>query len=127
MKILFADILMFLHLLWAVFMVFGLPIGLVIRSRVFRWVHFVGMTATALIAIINVYCPLTFLEESLRWNGNTALEHSGNFLAHHLSNILYPDVKPWFIRAATIAWGAATVIAMVLVPPGQNVSLGRNR
>lgn len=109
---------MFLHFLWAAFMVLGLPFGLIVRSRVLRWVHFLGMSVTAMIAMVNAYCPLTILEETLRFSGNPAREHTGNFLAHHLSNLLYPDVKPWFIRAATIAWGLVTLIAMVLIPPG---------
>lgn len=127
MKPFLADTLMYLHFLWAAFMVLGLPIGLITRSRIFRWVHLVGMTVTAIIAVINAYCPLTILEESLRWSESAAMVHRGNFLARHLSNILYPGVKPWFIRVATIAWGAATIIAMVLIPPGRNMDRSINR
>jgi hypothetical protein len=119
MKPILADTLMFLHFLWAAFMVLGLPIGLMTRSRILRWVHFTGMLLTALIALVGAYCPLTIWEETLRWGGSGATNHDGNFLARHLSNILYPNVKPWFIRVATISWGAATVFAMVLVPPGR--------
>jgi hypothetical protein len=117
MNSIFADTLMFLHFLWAAFMVFGLPVGLVTRSRALRWTHFVGMLMTTLVALLGAYCPLTIWEEILRNAGNQAHVYDGNFLARHLSHLLYPDVKPWFIRAATIIWGTATIITMVLIPP----------
>ena len=121
MKTLVADTLMFFHFLWAVFMILGLPIGIMTRSRTFRWLHFTGMLMTALIALAGAYCPLTILEETLRWDGSPATAYDGNFLARHLSNLLYPDVKPWFIRAATISWGVLTCILMVLIPPGRSL------
>jgi hypothetical protein len=126
MKPLLADTLMYLHFLWAAFMVFGLPIGLMTRSRILRWVHFIGMLLTALVALVGVYCPLTILEEALRWDGNAGTAYGGNFLARHLSNLLYPEVKPWFIRAATIIWGVLTVLLMVLIPPGRRLKRNSN-
>ena len=119
MNLLLADTLMVIHFLWAAFMVIGLPVGILSGSRVLRWVHFIGMSTTALIAAVNTYCPLTLWEDLLRWEGNPAARQGGNFLARHLSHILYPDVEPWFIRTATVIWGLATLLAMVLVPPGR--------
>jgi hypothetical protein len=101
-------------------MVIGLPLGLFLRSRVFRWIHFVGMFVTALIAAVNVYCPLTIWEEILRWDSEHEFTQRGNFLAHHLSNVLYPDLEPWIIRTGTVFWGVATLLAMILVPPGRH-------
>jgi hypothetical protein len=122
MKLIFADILMVMHLLWAGFMVIGLPLGLYLRSSALRWIHFAGMFVTAFIAAINTYCPLTIWEEILRWGGEEGLTHHGNFLTHHISKILYPGVEPQTIRIATIIWGLATLFSMVLVPPGRQAA-----
>ena len=120
MKPLLADILMVMHFLWASFMVIGLPLGLLMRSRTLRWIHFAGMSVTAFIAAVNAYCPLTIWEEILRWDSEYEFAHRGNFLANHLSNILYPNVEPSIIRLGTVLWGVATLLAMILIPPGRH-------
>ncbi len=117
-----ADLLMIIHFLWAAFMVVGLPLGLYLRSPALRWFHFIGMFLTAFFAAANIYCPLTVWEEMLRWEGESAVIHGGSFLARHLSAVLFPDLPPGILRAASVAWGTITLVAMVIVPPGQRRS-----
>ncbi len=119
MKPILADLLMVLHFLWAAFMVLGLPIGLLVRSRALRWTHFAGMLATSLVAATCAFCPLTLAEEFLHRYSDPGFTYRGSFLAHHISRVLYPGLEPWVLRAATIAWGASTCLAMVIVPPGR--------
>lgn len=119
MKPFFADILMIIHLLWAAFMVIGLPLGLLLKSPTLRWVHFWGMAATAFFAAAGMYCPLTVWEESLRWEADRNFSFDGGFLAQHLSSILYPKIEPWVLRSASVFWGALTVLAMVVIKPGR--------
>ena len=122
-----ADILMVLHFLWAAFMVIGLPLGLVIESPVLRWTHFTGMVVTAFFAATGIYCPLTVLEETLRLGSDKSLTFEGGFLYHHLSSLLYPRIEPWILRAASVFWGALTVLSMILVKPKKRENSGTKR
>ena len=114
-----ADVLMVLHFLWVAFMVFGLPLGMWLRSPKLRWAHFLGMTATALIAAANAYCPLTVWEEALRWNADPSFSYGESFLARHLAPLLYPNCDAAVLRWASVTWGALTAALMVLKPPGR--------
>jgi len=125
MNLLFANFLMFLHFLWVAFMILGLPLGLWLRSPLLRWLHFAGMSLTALLALVGAFCPLTVWEDLLRAETDPSLSQHGSFLARHLSAVLYPAVKPWILRAASVMWGGITVAAMILVPPGSRVSPAR--
>ena len=118
-----ADLLMIIHFLWAVFMVIGLPLGLLLRSPVLRWAHFLGMVVTAFFAGAGMYCPLTVWEEALRWRGDPISSYEGSFLAHHLSSILYPRIEPWILRGASVAWGVLTIAAMIMIRPKKGKKL----
>ena len=120
-----ADIFMLIHFFWTVFMVFGLPLGLMLKSPTLRWIHFGGMLATAFIAAAGMYCPLTTLEEALRLGNDPGFSYNGSFLAHYLSKVLYPDLEPGILRAATVFWGLVTVGFMLWVPPRRRSS-GKN-
>lgn len=113
-----ADLLMIIHLLWAAFMVIGLPLGLLLKSPTLRWVHFWGMAITAFFAAAGMYCPLTVWEETLRWGADRSFSFEGGFLAHHLSSILYPQIEPWILRSASVFWGVLTLVSMAVRWPG---------
>jgi hypothetical protein len=117
--IIIADIIMIIHLLWAIFMIIGLPLGLLLRSPLLRWAHLAGMVFTGFFAVLGMYCPLTTWEEQLRWQADPGFTYRGSFLAEHLSPILYPQIEPWTIRAASISWMTLTVLAMVCYRPGR--------
>jgi len=117
MKTHLADILMLLHFLWVLFMVVGLPLGLLLRSPAIRWIHFLGMSATALFAASGVYCPLTIWEEGARQAGDPEFSYGGSFLTRHLGPILYPDISPAALRGASVGWFFITVISMIVWKP----------
>ncbi len=114
-----ADILMIIHLLWVIFMILGLPLGLLLRSPTLRWIHFAGMTVTALIAAVGIFCPLTTWEEQLRRAADPYFSFEGSFLARHLGPILYPDISAAVLRWVSVGWGVLTVVSMVLWRPGK--------
>jgi hypothetical protein len=121
------DILMVIHLLWAAFMIVGLPLGIVLRSPLLRWVHLVGMVFTGFFAVIGMYCPLTTWEEQLRWQADPQFSYHGSFLAEQLAKVLYPQIEPWIIRTATILWFVATVLSMFLRYPGSLFHMKRKK
>jgi hypothetical protein len=124
--IMMADLLMIIHFLWAVFMVIGLPLGLLLRSPALRWAHFIGMAVTAFFAATGMYCPLTTWEEMLRLKSDPGFTYGGSFLARVLSTVLYPEIEPWIIRSLSVVWGALTLMAMTLKYPGWPLN-GRGR
>ena len=125
MKPLFADLLMVIHFLWVAFMILGLPAGLLLRSPWLRWIHFAGISLTALLALAGAFCPLTIWEDLLREESVPAFRHGESFLVRHLSTVLYPSIEPWILRAASVIWGGITAAAMILVPPSSRVSPAR--
>ncbi len=114
-----ADILMIIHLLWAILMVIGLPLGLIMRSPLLRWAHLTGMVITGFFAVLGMYCPFTTWEEQLRWQADPGFSYRGSFLVEQLSKILYPQIEPWIIRSASIAWMVFTILAMVFYRSGK--------
>lgn len=119
MKI-YADIIMIVHLIWVLFMILGLPLGLWLRSTTLRWIHAGGMAITAFFAATGIYCPLTTWEEALRLNTDPGFGHEGSFLARYLSAALYPQAEPWILRIITILWGLLTFWGMIVIKPGRN-------
>jgi len=110
---------MIIHFLWVLFMILGLPLGLWLRSPTLRWVHFMGMSVTALFAVLGIYCPLTMWEENFRWGADRSFNLEGGFLSHYISSLLYLDIEPWILRGAAILWGTLTALAMAAVRPGR--------
>lgn len=119
MKSHLADIIMLLHFLWVIFMILGLPLGLMLGSPTLRWIHFAGMTVTSLIAAAGIFCPLTAWEEQLRRVADPYFSFEGSFLARHLRPILYPNISPALLRWASVGWGVLTVASMVAWRPGK--------
>ena len=111
------DILMVIHLLWAAFMIIGLPLGIALKSPLIRWAHLVGMVITGFFAVIGIYCPLTTWEEQLRWQADPGFSYKGSFLAEQLAKVLYPQIEPWIIRSASITWMVLTILAITVYRP----------
>jgi hypothetical protein len=118
-----ADVIMIVHLIWVIFMVLGLPLGLLLKNATLRWLHAAGMTLTVFYALIGAYCPLTVLEEQLRWGSDPGFSYGGSFIASRLAPILYPDVRPELLRWASITWFALTIGLLVVIYPGKPLLL----
>jgi hypothetical protein len=114
-----ADFLMLIHLLWAAFMIIGLPLGIALKSPLIRWGHLFGMVITGFFAVIGMYCPLTTWEEQLRWQSDPGFSYRGSFLAEKLAKVLYPRIDPWIIRFVSITWMILTILAMFAYRPAK--------
>ncbi|MDB6145103.1 MAG: Protein of Uncharacterized function [Pseudomonas sp.] len=82
-----ADAVVFLHLLFIVFVVFG---GLL----VLRWpwlmvLHLPAVTWGAVVELLHLYCPLTPLENSLREQAGEQ-GYAGDFIERYLIPLIYP-------------------------------------
>lgn len=85
--IIFADIIVIIHLIFILFVVTG---GLlVIKWRKLIWAHVPAALWGALIEFTGWICPLTYLENDLRVKGGS-LGYSSGFIEHYLIPIIYP-------------------------------------
>ena len=85
---LLADIMLFLHVVFIVFVVFG---GLLVFwRRGFAWFHVPCAVWGILIEFQGWVCPLTYLENDLRAAAGSS-GYSGGFIEHYLMPLVYPS------------------------------------
>ena len=109
---LLADLVAFIHLLFALFVGFGAFFALKWSGA--AWVHVPALTWGLTVEFTGLVCPLTPLENWLLMRaGRTG--YQGDFLSHCLLRVLYPDfLTPRFqmmlggfvmaLNVATYAW-----------------------
>lgn len=94
-----ADLVVFLHLAFVGFVVFGAL--LVTRRPRVAWIHVPCVLWGALIEFAGWVCPLTPLENHFRELGGEA-GYAGGFVEHYLLPVLYPQ---GLTRAAQVLLG----------------------
>lgn len=115
-----ADAILVLHVLIVAFNVGGLlgtwlGAGLGwgwVRARAFRFLHLAAIGVVAVGALVGAACPLTRWEDALRGGAPAA-----SFVGRWVARLVYWDPPPWVFTALYLAWAAATVVTLALVPP----------
>jgi hypothetical protein len=115
-----ADALLVLHFAIVVFIVGGLVLTWIggalgwrwVRNPWFRWTHLGAIAFVALEAIIGMTCPLTVWEDALRGAGS-----GESFVGRWVRYFLYYRASEWVFTALYVAWTAATLVTLWLVPP----------
>ncbi len=95
-----ADIVVFLHFLWIIFLIVGALWG-----RSYPWIkriHIGGTLFALLIHIAGWYCPLTYLEVWLRRLHDPSQSYAGSFITHYIEKIVYIDLPLKIIFIMTI-------------------------
>ncbi|MCP3716613.1 DUF2784 domain-containing protein [Paraburkholderia sp. CNPSo 3281] len=84
-----------------------------VRNRVFRLTHLVAIGIIALLAVLDIPCPLTVLEDWLRTG------HAGpqGFVQRWVSNLLYYDLPGWVFATAYAAFLLVVAVTWFRVPP----------
>jgi hypothetical protein len=95
-----ADIVVFIHLLWILFLIFGVWGG--IRNKKVKVIHISALAFAITIQVFSWYCPLTHLEAWLRAKHDPALSYSGSFIPHYVEKIVYIDLPPSLIFILSI-------------------------
>ncbi len=95
-----ADLVVFVHFLWILFLIFGGLIG--VRIRVVKIAHIAGLIFAAVIQVAGWYCPLTDLEVWLRSKESSGAAYGGSFIIHYLEKIIYVEVPRSGIILLTI-------------------------
>jgi len=115
-----ADALVVLHFAIVAFIVGGLVLTWIgaslgwrwIRNPWFRYAHLGGIAFVAAEAILGIACPLTVWEDMLRGGGG-----SESFVGRWVRWALYYRAPEWVFTAIYVAWAAATLVTLRLVPP----------
>jgi hypothetical protein len=85
---LLADAVLFIHLAFVLFVLFGGLLALKWRNTI--WFHLPAAAWGAFIEFSGWLCPLTPLENWLREQGRAQV-YEGDFLGHYLLALLYPN------------------------------------
>ncbi len=119
-----ADAILLVHLLFAVFVVFGQVLILLgayqgwlwIRNRRFRIFHLCAIAVVVLQSWFSVICPLTILEGRLR--AQAGQEHYvGTFMQFWLKRLLYYEAPGWVFITVYTLFGLLVVFTWFRFPP----------
>jgi hypothetical protein len=94
-----ATVVLVLHLLWIGFVIFG---ALLTRGRRF-WTtfHILSLLWGIAVEAGPWPCPLTLAEQYFETRAGLAAFH-GDFIAHTLDRIIYPNIPDWLITVAGV-------------------------
>lgn len=119
-----ADLVLYLHVTFVVFVLAGL--GLIIAGAIrgwswirngwFRLAHLAAIGIVVLQAWLGVHCPLTVLEMWLRRKaGDTS--YPGAFIAHWVEQILYYDLPAWVFTLSYTGFGLLVIACWIWIRP----------
>ena len=119
-----ADAMLFIHVLFVAFVLFGLILILIgrlrgwawVRNAWFRLVHLVSIGVVVVQSWFGVVCPLTIWEMAFRRRAGDAT-YSGTFISHWLESILYYRAPAWVFAVCYTLFGALVVISWFWVRP----------
>jgi hypothetical protein len=131
-----ADLIVFIHFTWILFMLYGFirtAYTAVIYFRtgqtekakkffnrwIFRTVHVCGIFYVGLLTVLREFCPLTIAENTLRSRHDPTLTYPGSFMVHYIERFVYPDVNPMLIITGTVVVAAFTLLIFVIRPPAK--------
>ncbi len=122
--LLMADIILLVHLLFVVFLVFGLVFIFIgklfswpwVRNPWFRWIHLVSMGIVVLQSWLSVICPLTIWEMSLRGKAGDSV-YAGSFVSYWLDRLLYYQAPEWVFILIYTLFGSLVVFSWFWIRP----------
>ena len=119
-----ADAILLVHVLFVVFVVFGLL--LIFAGKLFTWhwvynfmfrgLHLLAIGIVVLQSWLGVNCPLTIWEMSLRAKGGDAV-YAGSFIGHWLQTLLYYRAPEWIFILLYTLFGALVIASWYWVRP----------
>ncbi len=122
--LLMADIILLIHLLFVLFLVFGLILIFIgklrswswIRNPWFRWIHLGSMGVVVLQSWLSVICPLTIWEMALRDKADDTV-YAGTFVSYWLEKILYYQAPEWVFIIIYTVFGVLVLSSWFWIRP----------
>ncbi|SAK92516.1 hypothetical protein AWB75_06554 [Caballeronia catudaia] len=84
-----------------------------VRNRAFRTMHIGAIGIVAMLAVVDIPCPLTVMEDRLRARASGAQ----GFVQRWVSAFLYFDFPVWVFTLAYVAFFLAVAITWRRIPP----------
>jgi hypothetical protein len=111
-----ADALIVFHLLWIFWLIFGPLVAY--RHPWLRALHLAGLVFSVTMQVYGWYCPLTHLEQWLRYQQAPDASYTGSFITHYAERVIYLDVSPYLVLVLTLLICAGTTyIYLTWRPP----------
>jgi len=119
-----ADLLLFIHVLFVAFVIFGLALILIgklfdwawVRNPWFRFAHLAAIGIVVLQSWVGVICPLTTWEMALRQRADEVV-YSGSFISHWLESLLYFQAPVWVFTVCYTVFAAIVAACWFWVRP----------
>ena len=116
MHALAADIVLFIHFAFVLFVVGGLALIWIgyaagwrwVRNAWFRAAHLVAIVFVAGEALLGIVCPLTLLEDALRATTGSAPEEK-SFIARWVHRVMFYTAPEWVFTALYVAFALLVV------------------
>lgn len=126
-----ANILLFTHLLYVLFVVAGevcIIIGRFfhwqwIRRIPFRVIHLAAVGIVAIQDLLGLPCPLTVWEYRLRELGGQLADWEMTFVEKLLRNLVFPGFPAWFFEIIYVFMGIIVILTFVLIPPRKKAKI----
>ena len=119
-----ADAMLVTHVMFVVFVVFGLILIFAgsfmswnwVRNPWFRMVHLLGIGVVVLQSWFGIICPLTIWEMDLRAKAGLGI-YQGSFITHWLNELLYYQAPPWVFMVCYTFFGVLVLSSWFIVRP----------
>ena len=120
-----ADVLVFFHLLYILYVVLGevaILAGYVrrwafIRNLWFRGTHLAAIGYVGYLALANKPCPLTVWEYQLREAGGGLASWELSFMARIFQALVYYDFPGCFFTVLHVGFLFLVIFTLILIPP----------
>jgi len=121
---LIADFLLVTHVVFVLFVVFGLLLIIAgklmswswVRNPYFRLTHLICIAVVVVQSWLGIICPLTTWEMAFRARAG-AVTYAGSFITHWLGELLYFQAPEWVFVVAYTAFGVLVLVSWFWVRP----------
>ena len=119
-----ADAILFVHVLIAAYIVFGLILIFIGKALSWGWIanpwfrlsHLLAIGIVVIESWFGVICPFTTLEMYLRSQAGDAV-YAGSFISHWLEQILYYQAPAWMFIVAYTLFAAVVLASWYFIRP----------
>jgi hypothetical protein len=116
------DVIVLFHLMWIGFLIFGALLAY--KRPWLRALHLAGLTFSLTMQICGWYCPLTYVEQWLRYQQGPNLTYTGSFIAQYAERLVYLTVSPPLVLALTLVICGGTITLYIAWSPSAKTSRG---
>lgn len=119
-----ADAILYLHVLIAVFITFGLILIFIGKALSWSWIynpwfrvaHLVAISIVVIESWFGVICPFTTLEMYFRTRAGDTV-YAGSFISHWLESILYYQAPAWVFVVLYTLFAALVIASWYFIRP----------